>query len=115
MSSVVEQVVIIAAKLHQSGITPSTALVKAKFGGKIPLPVLIDGMSRFKAMSDDEIEAAAHRANESVQNEAKVEQQTDDIAQLKAQMQQLLLSHQQLDARIAALESQIKPSDNEPQ
>ncbi|QSX32543.1 hypothetical protein JYB87_12305 [Shewanella avicenniae] len=117
MSSVVDQVLTIAAKLHQSGITPTTATVKAKLGAKVPIPVLIEGLTRFKSLSAEEIEALSATPKSPALSQpidgSSAAAMTDDIDELKQQLQQLMQSQQQLEARVATLEALLTRAESE--
>lgn len=100
MSSVVDQIIHTAAKLALSGTTPSTAIIKAKLGGKVPMPMLIEGMARFKALSATEVAKAAQTpqiAAEQIEQQHALEQQL-------AMLQQ---AYDALAARVTELEAKL--------
>ncbi|WP_417761042.1 hypothetical protein [Shewanella sp.] len=106
MSSVIDQIIHTAAKLSQAGITPSTATVKAKMGGKIPMPQLIEGMARFKALSSEEVTQAAKVmiGSDDKPSTAAETARADDIQQ---QLNQLQHAYKTLSERVAALEAKL--------
>ncbi|MCH1919851.1 hypothetical protein L9G15_10425 [Shewanella sp. A3A] len=106
MSSVIDQIIHTAAKLSLAGITPSTAVVRAKMGGKVPMPQLIEGIARFKALSSDEIAQAAQVMTSSAGN-APAPQTSEHTADLQQQLKQLQQAYDALNARVAALEARL--------
>ena len=104
MSSVVEQIIHTAAKLALSGTAPSTAIVKTKLGGKVPMPMLIEGMARYKALSAEEVAQAAQQPHPAPKVMAEQKQHQDALEQQLATLQQ---AYAALEARVTALEAKL--------
>lgn len=104
MSSVVDQIIHTAAKLALSGTTPSTAIIKAKLGGKVPMPMLIEGMARFKALSAAEVAKAAQTPQNAPHIAAEQIEQQHALEQQLAMLQQ---AYDALAARVTELEAKL--------
>lgn len=111
MSTPLEQVMAAAAAVAQSGHTPSLALIKARLGNKLPMPLLVEGLQRFKSLPESEreklLEDAPH-LQETVPQQAvtTVEVLQQEISQLRQEQQQLKQEFAALQQRLAKLEEQ---------
>lgn len=100
--SQITQVIHTARALQIAGKTPSIALLKNKLKS-IPMPLLIQGLQQFKAMSQDELNAIS-LSNSEDHLTPEIKSQTDEINQLKQKITQLELAYQKLAARLDKLE-----------
>lgn len=107
----IEQVVAVAKAIVDSGKTPSLALIKSKLGNALPMPVLIQGIQRFKALSKEEVAAldASYHLPAVVEQSASAE---TALAQLQQQVHALTQQQQELINRISALEAKLTQRDN---
>ncbi|BCV67410.1 hypothetical protein TUM17387_27690 [Shewanella carassii] len=111
MSTPLEQVMAAAAAVAQSGHTPSLALIKARLGNKLPMPLLVEGLQRFKSLPECEREKLledAPQLQETVPQQAvtTVEVLQQEISQLRQEQQQLKQEFAALQQRLAKLEGQ---------
>ncbi|MEL4409707.1 hypothetical protein [Shewanella algae] len=111
MSTPLEQVMAAAAAVAQSGHTPSLALIKARLGNKLPMPLLVEGLQRFKSLPESEREKLledAPQLQETVPQQAvsTVEVLQQEISQLRQEQQQLKQEFAALQQRLAKLEGQ---------
>jgi hypothetical protein len=102
--SAIDSVLGAAKMLADDGKTPSVALLKAKLGNSVALPIIIQGLQRFKAM--DGAQQAKILASSSAPQKAEAEITTEEqIASLARQIQQLQAEQQVLKARLSKLEN----------
>ncbi|MBR9727379.1 hypothetical protein ACFOD0_12920 [Shewanella intestini] len=101
MSSI-DQVLSAAKAIAQKGHTPCLALIKARVGNHIPMPVLIQGLKQFKAMSEEQVQ----QINDVEPQATSAPETQPDIDQLVQQMSLMQQQINQLQQRIDALESQ---------
>ncbi|MCG9696127.1 hypothetical protein [Shewanella sp. Isolate11] len=106
----VDQVLAAAKQLLSSGKTPSIALLKSKLGNSVPMPVIIQGLQRFKSLSKSEI-AALQSSTDAVQT-AQPEPQTISLISLNQEIQSLREQQQKLLDRVAQLESALQQKEN---
>ena len=112
MSTPLEQVMAAAAAVAQSGHTPSLALIKARLGNKLPMPLLVEGLQRFKSLPESEREKLledAPQLQETVPQQqavTTVEHLQQEISQLRQEQQQLKQEFAALQQRLAKLEGQ---------
>lgn len=101
--SEIDSVLGAAKMLADEGKTPSVALLKAKLGNTVALPVIIQGLQRFKAMDRTQQAKilAFSCAPQKTDKESTLEEQ---IASLTLQVQQLQAEQQVLKDRLSKLE-----------
>lgn len=105
MSSI-DTVLSAAKALNESGKAPSVALLKSKLGNSIPMPLIIQGLQRFKAMSSNELaDVAEFSAPTPIASAISVEQQ---IQSLTEQLKQLQDAYTELQHRVTQLEQDGK-------
>ncbi|GIU02584.1 hypothetical protein [Shewanella algidipiscicola] len=107
----IEQVLAVAKTIVDSGKTPSLALIKSKLGNSLPMPVLIQGIQRFKALSKEEVAAldASYRLPVVLEQSTSAE---TALAQLQQQVHALTQQQQELINRISALEAKLTQRDH---
>ncbi|QYJ87274.1 hypothetical protein K0I73_06100 [Shewanella mesophila] len=110
--SPIEQVLATAKSIASSGKTPSLALIKSRLGNQIPMPILVQGLQRFKALSKEEIAALAFDTT-MVDSQAPEQTATPTIAALATQITALQSQQLQLIARIEVLESALSNRDSQ--
>ena len=108
--SPIEQVLAAAKTIAMNGHTPTMALIKGKLGGRVPMPILIQGLQQFKAIPKeqwqtlpdlgDALETTKQATNDSP---SMIEQQ------LMAQMQQMKI---EFEAKIESLEKRVLQLEN---
>ncbi|OBT09148.1 hypothetical protein A9267_09075 [Shewanella sp. UCD-FRSSP16_17] len=109
--SPIEQVLAAAKTIAMNGHTPTMALVKGKLGGKVPMPLLIQGLQQFKAIPKDQWQTLPDLGDalESTKQTANAERQQleqlfqTQIQQMKADFDKKI---ELLEQRIAQLENQ---------
>ncbi|QYK02506.1 hypothetical protein [Shewanella psychrotolerans] len=106
----IEQVLAAAKAIATSGKSPSLALIKSKVGNSIPMPLLVQGLQRFKALSKAEIELLTFE-NQQPNSEKIAEKQGVSLENLQQQVHTLQQQQQILVARIDALEASLKNRD----
>ncbi|GHB06078.1 hypothetical protein ACFFLG_03425 [Shewanella indica] len=111
MSTPLEQVMAAAAAVAQSGHTPSLALIKARLGNKLPMPLLVEGLQRFKSLPESEREKMSQsqpQQDETAPQQAvpTVEVLQQEISWLRQEQQQLKQEFADLQQRLAKLEEQ---------
>ncbi|MCL2912955.1 hypothetical protein L2725_04045 [Shewanella corallii] len=101
--SQIDQVLALARSLQLAGKQPSIALLKAKLKS-VPMPVLIQGLQRFKSLSAEELAALIPQVP--VQPNAAVEQNEEqsELTQLREQVKKLESAYNELAQRVAELE-----------
>ena len=110
--SPIEQVLATAKSIASSGKTPSLALIKSRLGKQLPMPILVQGLQRFKALSKEEVAALVFDTT-TIDNQEPEQTTTDTIAALATQITALQLQQLQLIARIEALESTLSNRDSQ--
>lgn len=100
--SPLDQVLAAARSLESCGKTPSLALLKTRLGTSLPLPILIQGLQQFKAMSKAEREQLASLENAMPSDEAPTATPPSQM------LQQLITEQQQLQHVIAQQQVQIQ-------
>jgi hypothetical protein len=103
----IEQVLAAAKAIAATGKTPSLALIKSKVGNALPMPILIQGLQRFKALTRAEIEALQFN-NQQPDMGAETDKSSLTLEGLQQEVQTLGLQQQALIARIEVLESLLK-------
>ena len=107
--SPIEQVLAAAQKLSLAGKSPSLALIKASLGNALPMPILVQGLQRFKAMSIED------RANIILNNAtppaATTPPEEATLAALQQEVNRLSTNQETLMARIAKLEARLNNED----
>ncbi|WP_282167680.1 hypothetical protein [Shewanella japonica] len=109
--SPIEQVLAAAKTIAMNGHTPTMALVKGKLGGKVPMPLLIQGLQQFKAIPKDQWKTLPDLGDalESTKQTTNTERQQleqlfqTQIQQMKADFDKKI---ELLEQRIAQLENQ---------
>ncbi|MCF1426403.1 MAG: hypothetical protein LPD71_03150 [Shewanella sp.] len=103
--SQIDQVLATARSLQLAGKTPSLALLKAKLKS-IPMPVLVLGLQRFKALSVNELDAieATFSPNQATENTPQVD--SDELRVMRQQLKALQLAYNELALRVTKLERQ---------
>lgn len=103
--SPIEQVLAAAKTIAMNGHTPTMALIKGKLGGRVPMPILIQGLQQFKAIPKEQWQTLpdlgdALETTKQATNDAPsmIEQQ------LMAQMQQMKI---EFEAKIESLEKRV--------
>ncbi|GIU33321.1 hypothetical protein TUM4644_33970 [Shewanella colwelliana] len=109
--SPIEQVLAAAKSIASSGKTPSLALIKSRLGKQLPMPILVQGLQRFKALSKEEVAALVFDST-NVANQETEQPTPHSIATLVTQVTALQLQQQQLIARIEMLETALNNRDN---
>ncbi|WP_025819951.1 hypothetical protein [Shewanella marina] len=105
--SQINQVMITAKALMLAGKTPTLALIKNKLEAQIPMPVIIKGLQRFKALSPQEqLNLTANFTTASTPITSTKSPLEKQVEQLEMQVKQLMLAQQALLARIEVLEQQ---------
>ncbi len=101
--SQIDQVLALARSLQLAGKQPSIALLKAKLKS-VPMPVLIQGLQRFKSLSAEELAALVPQVP--VQQNAAAEQNEEqsELTQLREQVKKLESAYNELAQRVAELE-----------
>ncbi|MCL1067085.1 hypothetical protein L2735_09730 [Shewanella olleyana] len=109
--SPIEQVLAAAKTIALNGRTPTMALVKGKLGGKVPMPLLIQGLQQFKAIPKDQWQTLPDLGNalESTKPSANSESQLIE-QKLLAQMQQM---KNEFEAKIDLLKQRISQLENQ--
>lgn len=107
----IEQVLAAAKAIAISGKTPNLALIKSKVGNSIPMPLLVQGLQRFKALSKAEVEALTFE-KQHLNHESSPDKQDFSLENLQQQVQTLQQQQQVLVARIDALEASLKDREN---
>ena len=103
--SPIEQVISAAKSIAINGHTPSVALIKGRVG-KIPMPLIVQGLQQFKALPKSEWQAIA----DFVAPEQKVAE-ANEIASIEVIATQQQVMQQQVNEllqRVALLEQQLK-------
>lgn len=112
-NQLLNQIVMTAYNIERAGKKPSLALLKAKLGHNLPMPSLIDGLQRYRAMSGDELALLQqsmgdtdHKrlTKEKLSQQPSTEQQ---LAQMLKMFEQLQKRQQQTDERVTQLEAII--------
>ncbi|MEZ9235246.1 hypothetical protein [Shewanella sp. 10N.286.52.A9] len=109
--SPIEQVLAAAKTIAMNGHTPTMALVKGKLGGKVPMPLLIQGLQQFKAIPKDQWQTLSDLGDalESTKQTANTERQ--QLEQLfQTQIQQMKAD---FDKKIELLEQRITQLENQ--
>ncbi|MCC4831051.1 hypothetical protein Q4601_00305 [Shewanella sp. 1_MG-2023] len=108
--SPIEQVLAAAKTIAMNGHTPTMALIKGKLGGRVPMPILIQGLQQFKAIPKEQWQTLpdlgdALETTKQATNDAPsmIEQQ------LMAQMQQMKI---EFEAKIESLEKRVLQLEN---
>ncbi len=126
MSSI-DQVLAAARALEESGKEPTLALIKSRLGTSLPMPILIQGLQKFKSMpkaererltdlpeSEININALHAKAPTLASIAAQLTQQQtyfeQAIGQKNAEIMQLKNELLDLKQRLSLLESQGKPA-----
>ncbi len=108
--SPIEQVLAAAKTIAMNGHTPTMALIKGKLGGRVPMPILIQGLQQFKAIPKEQWQTLpdlgdALETTKQATNDAPsmIEQQ------LMAQMHQMKI---EFEAKIESLEKRVLQLEN---
>ncbi|CAM3889563.1 hypothetical protein [Shewanella aquimarina] len=104
--SPLEQVLVAARKLSLAGKPPSLALIKASLGNSLPMPVLVQGLQRFKSMSADEQSAIVVSAAAPAPSIQSAEA-APSLAHLAQQVAKLTATQEILIERITELEAKL--------
>lgn len=104
--SAIEHVLSAAKALTASGKTPSVALLRSKLGNSVPMPLIIQGLQRFKSMDKQELaeindSTQTTPATSELPMEEQLRQVTDELMQLKQEFATL-------EHRLTQLEQQGK-------
>ncbi len=105
MSSL-EHVLAAAKSIATSGKVPSLALIKAKLGNSVPMPILIQGLQQYKSMSQDLINQLPDM--QVTQEKAKPKDEQAEIAELKKELMQLKAAYKEMNERLTFLEENHK-------
>ncbi|WP_260865087.1 hypothetical protein [Shewanella sp. KCT] len=108
--SPLEQVLVAARKLSLAGKPPSLALIKASLGNSLPMPILVQGLQRFKSMSADE-QAAIVVTSSAPASNVQSDDATPTLDQLAEQVARLTANQQALVQRISELEAKLNDKD----
>ncbi|WP_299787597.1 hypothetical protein [uncultured Shewanella sp.] len=100
--SPLEQVLAAAKSISGSGKVPSLALIKAKLGNSVPMPILIQGLQQFKSMPQDLIDQLPEISV--TQKKAKPKEEQSEIAELKQEIEQLKAAYKEMSERLNSLE-----------
>lgn len=100
--STIEHVLATAKSIATSGKVPSLALIKAKLGNSVPMPILIQGLQQFKSMSQDLIDQLPEMQVSS--EKAKPKDAQAEIAELKQEVTQLKAAYKAMNDRLTLLE-----------
>ncbi|MCE9678145.1 hypothetical protein LZP69_02905 [Shewanella sp. AS1] len=103
--SPIEQVLNCAKEITLSGKTPSMALLKAKLGNSLPMPVLIQGLQRFKALSKEEVAALHFKPAVSKESQSDTPMSLETLQQ---NIRTLQSQHEVLLNRVAQLEKALE-------
>ncbi|UJF23396.1 hypothetical protein [Shewanella sp. OMA3-2] len=102
--SPIEHVIAAAKAIAINGHTPNVALIKGRVG-KVPMPLIIQGLQQFKAIPKSEWQAIAEFVpNEVSENESQNSLSLTEMAEQQNKMQQQL---DQLMSRITQLEQAL--------
>ncbi|GIU52147.1 hypothetical protein [Shewanella sp. KT0246] len=108
--SPIEQVLAAAKTIAMNGHTPTMALVKGKLGGKVPMPLLIQGLQQFKAIPKDQWQTLPDLGDALESNKPAANTDTQLIEQkLLTQMQQMKT---EFESKISLLEKRITQLEN---
>ncbi|MFV7769585.1 hypothetical protein [Shewanella marisflavi] len=108
--SPIEQVLAAAQKLSLAGKSPSLALIKASLGNSLPMPILVQGLQRFKAMSsEDRTNIILNNATPAAPTQSPQEEAT--LAALQQEVSRLSANQETLMDRIAKLEARLNNED----
>lgn len=107
MSLELSQIIAAAVTLSRKGQTPTLALLKAKVGGKVPMPLLVAGLQRFKAMTDEEIDRVATSITPT-----SITAEGTETAPAETQLNDIQLQIAQLTDYCHRLEQRIKQLEN---
>ncbi len=100
--SPLEQVIAAAKSIAIQGKVPSLALIKTKLGNTVPMPLLIQGLQQFKAMDEKAIAQLTPLESKQI---VAVTQDKSEIVQLKSEVAQLKDAFEQMNQRLAKLET----------
>lgn len=104
--SAIEHVLSAAKALSNSGKNPSVALLKSKLGNSVPMPLIIQGLQRFKSMDKQELAHIGDPAQlASTTPELSIEEQ---LLQVSDELLQLKQEFATLEHRLTQLEQQGK-------
>ncbi|MGI2261206.1 hypothetical protein [Shewanella sp. GXUN23E] len=103
--SQIDQVLAAARSLRLAGKTPSLALLKAKLKS-VPMPILVQGLQRFKALSEEELEAIEVVPVTSSPANEQPQANLDELMTLRQQLQTLQTAYNELVQRVTKLEQQ---------
>ena len=106
MISPLENVLAAAKYIASTGKNPSLALIKARLGNNVPMPILIQGLQQFKSMSQDSI-AQLQTLDTGLSKKENTEE-LSEIDGLKLEIKQLNYLYQQLNIRTSQLETKDK-------
>ncbi|GIU13566.1 DNA-binding protein [Shewanella sp. MBTL60-007] len=113
--SPLEQVLSAAKKISDEGRTPTLALVKSKLGSNIPMPILIQGLQQFKAMSADDIKTlSADCSVQPAEDAAELSiaaNQADKITRLEQELTELKAEFNLLKKQLNKLEKQCSDTE----
>lgn len=111
--SQINQVVAIAAKLKAQDKPVTIAMLKSKLNS-LPMPVLIQGLQRYKTMTMDEkrllvvTDNGEHTQENTLKNTTNTQAMQQSVKQLEDKYQQLAEKYQQLEMRLVQLESKLE-------
>ncbi|MCL1036347.1 hypothetical protein L2750_04185 [Shewanella submarina] len=101
--SQIDQVLALARSLQLAGKQPSIALLKAKLKS-VPMPVLIQGLQRFKSLSAEELAALVPQVPMQPNAAAEQNEEQSELVQLREQVKKLESAYNELAQRVAELE-----------
>ena len=101
--SPIEHVISAAKSIAINGHTPSVALIKARVG-KIPMPIIVQGLQQFKALPKSEWQTIADFVAPQHEVEATESPQLEPFMKHQQLMQQQI---NELLQRVALLEQQL--------
>lgn len=106
--SPIEQVIAAAKAIATNGHTPSVALIKSRVG-KVPMPLIVQGLQQFKAMPKSEWQTIAEFQSPVTQTPAL---DIPSIEELFTQQQLMLKQIETLTHRVTSLEQALAGKNN---
>lgn len=104
----IERVLIVCKQLKQQGKVPTTALVKTKLNERLPLAIIMSGVSKFNAMLEEDINAIdVERQNQKLDEESHESPSCKCYAKI-AKLEEKIT---QLSKEVKALQSSVLDSN----
>ncbi|BDM65334.1 hypothetical protein NFHSH190041_27860 [Shewanella sp. NFH-SH190041] len=101
--SQIDQIVSVARFLQLAGKTPTIALLKSQLK-EMPMPLLIQGIQKFKSLSAAELAQISPSAAHNEATSPAANQPSSELDELKQQLHRLQQAYDELAKRVAKLE-----------